>query len=187
MSKHQLEPEHWIDRYGDVLLNYALLRIPERDIARDLVQDTFVSALNTVDTFRGEASEKSWLFLILRSRILDYYKKKKEVIQSDLQGQDADDADDDFFDEKGFWLPDKRPQDWSTDRAIASKEFMQVLDGCLKRLKAKQRDAFAMKYLEDLETEEICKELSVSSSNYWILIHRAKLQLRSCLEQTWLN
>jgi RNA polymerase sigma-70 factor (ECF subfamily) len=95
--------------------------------------------------------------------------------------------DDDFFNEKGFWIADKRPQEWSTDKAIASKEFMQVLSSCMGRLKDNQRDAFAMKFIEGLETEEICKELGVSSSNYWILIHRAKLQLRTCLEKTWLN
>jgi len=184
MKSHQLSPSSWIENYGDMLLQYAIQRVPERDVAKDLVQDAFVTALKGKENFRGEISEKNWLFLILRSRILDYYKKRKEVLAGDLTPDEED--DDGFFDERGHWLKDRLPQAWSTDEKVRQDEFKQVLHGCLGRLKDRQRDAFAMKYIEGLETEEVCKELNVSSSNYWVLIHRAKLQLRDCLEKTWI-
>lgn len=186
MEKHKLVPEQWIDKYGDQLLRYALLRIPERDIARDLVQDTFVTALKSIESFRGELSEKNWLFLILRSRMMDYYKKKKEYLAPDnTSNSDKDDLD--FFDEKGSWLKDKLPQEWTTDRTLQTNEFMQVFEQCMNLLKINQKEAFAMKYVEGLDSEKICKELNVTSSNYWVLIHRAKLQLRDCLEKKWIN
>jgi RNA polymerase sigma factor (sigma-70 family) len=82
MAKHQLFPETWIDKYSDQLLGYAVTRLRDRDTAKDMVQETFFIALRSKDNYRGELSEKNWLYLILRSRILDFFKKKKEVLES---------------------------------------------------------------------------------------------------------
>ena len=184
MTKHQLNPDTWINLYADQLLSYALVRVPERDVAKDLVQDTFFSALKSKENFRGEISEKNWLYLILRSRILDYYKKRKEVLESDFG---TDDDDDDSFDNKGHWMDGKLPKEWSTDNIIQNKEFMQIFIQCKSALKEVQAQVFTMKYIDGEESETICKELEISSSNYWVLIHRAKLQLRSCIEKNWFD
>lgn len=185
MPDTQLNPTSWIENYGDMLLNYALVRVPERDIAKDLVQDTFVTALRTKEQYRGELSEKNWLFLILRSRILDYFKKKKELLAPSFSNDEE--VEYDPFDENGFWIKDSRPQEWSTDEAINQSEFQTVLKKCMDNLNKQHKDVFAMKYIEGLETEDVCKELSISSSNYWVLVHRAKLKLRKCLEVNWIN
>ena len=184
MSKHQLTPENWINLYADQLLSYDIVRVPERDAAKDLVQDTFFTALKSKDSFRGEISEKNWLYLILRSRILDYYKKKKEVLESDF---DSDDNDDDSFDDKGHWMDSRMPKNWSTDDIIQNKEFMHTFLRCKAALKEVQAQVFTMKYIDGEDSETICKELGISSSNYWVLIHRAKVQLRSCLEKNWFD
>lgn len=181
MTKHTLTPENWIGLYADQLLSYAVVRVPERDAAKDLVQDTFFTALRSKDNFRGEISEKNWLYLILRSRILDYYKKRKEVLESDL----AADDDDDTFDDNGHWMDSRLPQEWSTDSIVQNKEFMHVFLQCKSGLKVLQAQVFSMKYIDGEETETICKELGITSSNYWVLIHRAKLQLRNCIEKNW--
>lgn len=184
MQKHNLEPENWVKKYGDMLLNYALVRVKERDMARDLVQDTFVTALKSIPTFRGEISEKNWLYLVLKTRILDFYKKKKEVLESDMK---KDDEDDDYFNDKGHWLKDKLPNEWTTERMVESEEFMQILLACKGKLNATQALVFTMKYLDGEEAEDICKELNISASNYWVIVHRAKLQLRHCLEKNWMS
>lgn len=184
MPTHQLNPDTWVDQYGDQLFNYALIRVKERDMARDLVQDTFVTALKSIPTFRGEISEKNWLYLILKSRILDYYKKKKEVLASDLKKEDADDE---YFMEKGHWLKDKMPNEWTTEKMVQSEEFMQVLTACTDQLSEAQALVFTMKYLDGEDSDTICKELEISPSNYWVIVHRAKLQLRNCLEKTWMS
>lgn len=184
MQKHQLNPETWVDQYGDMLLNYALVRVKERDVARDLVQDAFVTALKSEATFRGEISEKNWLYLVLKSRILDFYKKKKEVLASDFI---KNDEDDDYFMENGHWIKDKVPNEWTTEKMVQSEEFMAVLRACSDRLTKTQSVVFAMKYLDGEDSETICKELDISASNYWVIVHRAKLQLRDCLEKTWMS
>lgn len=182
MAAHSLHPETWVESFGDLLLRFAIKRVPERDIARDLVQDTFVTAIKSKENYRGEISEKNWLFLILKSRILDHYKKKKETLASDLV---SDDDDDQFFGPKGNWLQDKLPKEWTTDKMVRNNEFMEVLEACRDKLKDMQRLVFTMKYIDGEEAEDICKELDISSSNYWVLVHRAKLKLRQCIEVNW--
>lgn len=185
MPRHELRPDTWVDQYSDALFRHALLRVRDRDLARDLVQETFFIALRSKDGFRGEVSEKNWLFLIMRSRLMDYYKKKKEVLESSLPRQE--DNDDGYFSENGHWSREEGPESWHPDRMAESSEFMEILRKCKERLNELQEMVFTMKYLDDIDSEIICKELNISSSNYWVLVHRAKLQLRRCLDKNWMR
>ncbi len=180
MGKHQLNPEHWVATYGDMLLSYAQTRVNDRELAKDLVQESFLVAFRSKDQYRGELSEKNWLYLVLRSRILDHFKKKSEVAFSKL-GPDQDD-DDVHFTEKGHWKKGAAPQQWNADRLALSNEFYSSLSDCKDALPDKQNAAFTLKYLEQKDSEDICKELDISASNYWVLIHRAKLALQDCLQ-----
>jgi RNA polymerase sigma-70 factor (TIGR02943 family) len=182
--KHILNPEAWVELHGDALLRFALFRVADRDTALDLVQDTFVTALRTQAQYRGELSEKNWLFLILRSRILDHCKKKNEAYFSELESEENEDP---FFDQKGHWLAKWAPKAWTTDQVVEQNEFMQVFEYCRSKLKALQKTVFTLKHIEEEEAESICKELGLLSSNYWVLMHRARLQLRTCIEVNWFN
>jgi len=187
MAKHELYPDTWIDVYSDQMLGYAITRVQDRDLAKDLVQESFFVALRSRQTYRGELSEKNWLYLILRSRILDHYKKKKEVTESQLQNNRNDEGEGDNFLENGAWKADTAPKEWNADRMVESKEFMVVLNKCRSRLTDMQQSVFTLKFIDGETSEDICKELDITSSNYWVLVHRAKLQLRSCLEKNWMT
>lgn len=180
MGKHQLKPEGWIETYGDMLLSYANARVNDRELSKDLVQESFLVAFRSKDQYRGELSEKNWLYLVLRSRILDHFKKKSEIPFSNL-GSDQDE-DDVHFTEKGHWKKSAAPQQWNADQLAVSNEFNEALNSCKESLPGKQNAAFTLKYLDQKDSEEICKELDISASNYWVLIHRAKLALQDCLQ-----
>ncbi|HAW20784.1 MAG TPA: RNA polymerase subunit sigma-70 [Flavobacteriales bacterium] len=186
MAKHPLFPDTWIDKYSDQLLGYAVTSLRDRDTAKDMVQETFFIALRSKENYRGELSEKNWLFLILRSRILDYFKKKKEVLESQLIKNDGDEDSSQFL-ETGAWDNDAAPKEWAADRMVESKEFMSVLQQCRDGLSDMQQSVFTLKFIEGIESDVICKELDITSSNYWVLVHRAKLQLRKCLEINWMK
>ncbi|MDC1221046.1 sigma-70 family RNA polymerase sigma factor [Salibacteraceae bacterium] len=186
MPKHQLPPDTWIDKFSDQMLGFAVTRVRDRDTAKDLVQESFFVALRSKDQYRGELSEKNWLYLILRSRILDHYKKKKEVLESQMKGSEGDEVNENFM-ENGAWNMDAAPKEWEADRMVESKEFMEVLDQCRDRLSELQQAIFTLKYIDGESSEDICKELDITSSNYWVLVHRAKLQLRNCLEIKWMT
>jgi RNA polymerase sigma-70 factor (TIGR02943 family) len=187
---HELDPPRWIDRYSDLLFRFALLRINDREEARDLVQETFVAAWKGVRDFKGAASEKTWLLSILRNKVIDHYRKEARSPIDRLEGRrlNGDQQEEQvYFNESDYWRPAQYPRDWgiSYGHAVEKNEFYAVLKACRDKLQRIQAAVFAMKYLDDLDSEDICKELNITSSNYWVLLHRAKLHLRGCLEKNW--
>ncbi len=192
VEKQQLDPTKWIEQYADVLFSYAFARINRRDVAEDLVQDTFLSALKAKDTFRNESSEKTWLIAILKRKIIDHYRKKST--QSELNILDREKRDgfiDHFFEsdggKEGHWTNTAAPKPWGGDfeTEVEKDEFQTVLKDCLGKLPEKWSAVFTLKNMDDLDSDEICKELQIAPSNYWVIMHRAKLQLRECMEMNW--
>lgn len=182
----QIDPGQWVDNYGDGLYSYALYRLENKALAEELVQETFVSALGTKSNFTGKSSEKTWLYSILKNKIYDHLRRKyKETPMVSEQLETI--IEEDFFDSKGAWK--KRPGRWkeNPEQNFEEKEFMTILQDCTGRLPAKQGHAFLMRELDDLDSEEICKVLGVSSTNYWVLMHRARLTIRNCLEHNWFH
>lgn len=186
MEHPLLKPDNWINAYADALYGYTMVRVNDSGLAEDLVQETFLSAWKARDSFKGEASEKSWLFSICKNKIIDHYRKKSKEIVKPLPGKDGSDV---FFDDVDHWTDTHQPKDWGMDfnQNIDKKEFFSILEGCKKKLQLQQQAVFVMKYMEDMDSAEICKALDITPSNYWVLIHRAKLQLRTCLEKNWIN
>lgn len=183
--KPTLQADEWVNKYADMLYNYTITRVNDKGTAEDLVQDTFLSAWRAKDSYNAEASEKTWLFAICKNKIIDHYRKK-----STGKEQYAElDTTSHFFDDAEHWTKQDQPNEWgiSYTSTVETKEFYGILEYCKKKLQEMQRNVFVMKYMEDLEAEEICKVLNISSSNYWVIIHRAKLQLRKCIEQNWVN
>ena len=181
-----LNPETWPDLYADELYSFARWKVGDEDIARDLVQDTFLSGFKNKDGFRGDSSERTWLFAILRNKILDHYRSKyrKPIHEStDLNSEDG------HFKKNGHWNAESLPGSWDadTDSLVQNKEFFLILERCKDRLSAQQKLVFVLKYLEDRDADEICKELNIQSSNYWVILHRARVQLRDCLQKNWFN
>lgn len=180
----QIDPNEWVDTYGDGLYSYALYRVDNKNLAEELVQETFVAALGSRAGFAGKSSEKTWVYSILKNKIYDHFRKKyKETPTSADQLEGL--MEDDFFDSKGGWR--KMPERWAENpqKNFEEKEFMSVLRVCLDGLPAKQGHAFLLRELDDMDNEEICKVLGVSSTNYWVLMHRARLKIRKCLENNW--
>lgn len=194
-SKYSCDPKNWVDHYSNELFRFTVTRVKNREIAEDLVQDTFLSGLKSRENFRGDCHEKSWLYNILRNKIIDHYRKKtnQEIKQSSMAVEDSDDDrfDRQFFQEagkwEGHWKKEARPGKWgdSADHLLEKEEFMEFLMLCLSLLPDTWSKVFSLKNIEEYTTKEVCKELDITPSNLWTIIHRAKLQLRGCLEKRW--
>ena len=184
-----IAPAEWVKKYADNLFKHAIVRVSDRETARDLVQETFLSALQNLALFRGESSEKTWLYSILKNKIIDHYRKTAGRDNLFVSREDGEPILDFYFDEEGEWKETTHPNPWERNTAddLSSKEFHDILQKCLSKLTAQCRAVFVFKYLEELEFEEICKELSITTSNYWVRMHRAKLQLRQCIEKKWIR
>jgi RNA polymerase sigma-70 factor (ECF subfamily) len=199
MSKtqnHSCNPSDWVEVYSNEFFKFAVYRTSNHQVAEDLVQDTFLSGLKALKKFRGDCSEKSWLYNILRNKIIDHYRKKtNQEIKKSNSFENSD--DDTFFQQffkseganSGHWNSNSSPLEWdiAADSYIEQKEFLQILQICLSALPELWSKVFSLKNIDDYSTKEICKELNITSSNQWTIIHRAKLQLRACLEKKWLD
>ncbi len=184
-------PHLWLDTYGDELYRFALGRVGGDEVqAEELVQETFLSALSALDTFRGEASERTWLFVILRRKIIDFYRRRARHPEVSLDAvTPAGPVEAAFFrPENGHWRPEQYPAAWQTaDGALEQQELQATIRGCQQKLPPQHAAVFAMRFVEELTAEEICQELAITPSNYWVIVHRAKLQLRRCLEKHGLS
>lgn len=186
---NSIDPNEWLTTYADELFSYAMTKTSNVELAEDLVQETFLAGLKSLANFKAESSERTWLYSILKNKIADHYKKASTRYEINNSKFIIDDNSflDNFFDEDGVWNENAAPISWGIDynNAIENKELAQVLGGCIKKLPPNQKQLVLLKIVEEEETEKICKELSITATNYWVIIHRAKLLLRACIEKNW--
>ena len=180
------DPETWVDQYGDYLYRYALSRIQDPVIAEDFVQETFLAALDTREAFQGRSSERTWLTAILKHKIIDHLRKAGRKQSLENTGLHNDPVNE-FFDERGHWRM-KLPR-WSSNPAklFERKEFWKVLSDCLSELPARLAHAFRLREMDGLSSGEICEILEISTSNCSVMLHRARLRLRGCIEKNWFS
>ncbi len=184
---NELKPEYWVDNYTDYLYSLAYLKTSSREDAEDLVQDTFLAAFRAKDGYRGESAEKTWLTAILKNKLVDYYRKKnsQQPLESYIQ-ETASSFNNSVFDEHNFGRFKNliRPNYFSKsgEEYLLGNEFQRILEDCILKMPSKLRSVFVAKYIEEEESDQICKAHNISSSNYWVVIHRSKIVLRACLE-----
>lgn len=183
-----IDPRQWVKKYADYLYTYAVTRINDEEQARDLVQETFLAALEKVKTFEGRSSESTWLTAILKNKIIDIYRKKSSGLIRKSDVDEAETAQKDFFDpEDGHWNEDYRPKEMGAEEdLLVSAEFSIIFQKCMGKLPALWSSVFTMKHVDDEVTENICEALKITPSNFWVIIHRAKLNLRACLQKNWI-
>ncbi len=178
-----LKPETWVEKYGDSLYNYAYVRVNHAETARNLVQEVFLLALQARDSFKGKSSEQTILTTILRNKIIDYYRTKEKATQTLLHDSLP------FKDRgmlSGHWRKSGAPDNWkkNAEKLIENEELAEALQKCLGHLPYQWRSSFFLKKIDEESTENVCKELEIPASNVWIILHRARLKLRECLEKS---
>ena len=184
-----LDPKKWTSTFADELFRYAMSKTGKLELSEDLVQETFLGGLKAMGSFKGQCSERTWLFTILKFKISDHYRKasNKYEVNNSLFSFEDHSAIDDYFNEDGDWVKEAAPKSWGPDASVVmeNKELANALNFCIDKLPENQKQLILLKMVEEEETENVCKELNITTTNYWVIIHRAKLQLRACLEKNW--
>lgn len=174
----------WVERHADVLFRYALQRVHRRDVAEELVQETFLAALRARRDFAGESSEQTWLVGILRHKIVDHIRRTARL-RSARRELSGGSAAEDCFRPDGRWK--EAPSDWGSDPVtiLSRQDFWSVFEKCFARLPPPLADTFVLRELEERPPSEVCESLEITSSNLWVRLHRARLLLKECLEKNW--
>jgi RNA polymerase sigma-70 factor, ECF subfamily len=180
----------WVDQHGDYLFKYALFRLRDASAAEDAVQETFLAALKAYAKFEGRGSERTWLVGILKHKITDHFRK---IVREAPLGEGEDDGPEhnEFFTRKdewtNHWNNDYAPTEWhwTPEQLVERGDFWKVFNDCLAPLPQRTAVAFTFREVDGLSSEEICELLSISVNNLWVILHRARLHLRNCLEFNW--
>ena len=177
-----------LDQHRSYLMRVARLQLRDEAQAEDVVQETLLAAL-AGSGFSGKSSLRTWLTGILKHKIVDAIRKKQRepTVASafgDLESEmDIEDFDA-LFNERGGW--EAKPADWGNpEEALNQRQFLDMMDFCLEKLPANTARVFMMREVMELETDEICKELAIKANNLWVILYRARMALRECLEQNW--
>ena len=184
-----LNPNTWVKTHADYLYTFAIVRINDKDLAKDLVQETFLAALQRAHAFEGKSTERTWLTAILKNKIIDIYRKKSAGLNKGTDILTAEAQQQDFFDDHdGHWAVKHSPKPFGieNDDPLQNKEFNRILQQCMQKLPGLWLSVFTMKHMDDATSENICTELKISTNNFWVIIHRAKLNLRACLQKNWI-
>ncbi|MBS1603580.1 MAG: sigma-70 family RNA polymerase sigma factor [Bacteroidetes bacterium] len=188
-----LDPRQWVGLHADYLYSYAIARLDDEEQARDLVQETFLAALERTGQFRGNSSERTWLTSILKHKIIDVYRKRNSGLADrgrlPAQRQADREPEQEFFEaDNGHWKEAYAPQALGIENEdpLTNKELTTILQLCLKKLPALWLSVFTMKHMDEAATEMICDQLKLTPGNFWVIIHRAKLNLRACIQKAWM-
>ncbi len=172
----------WVELYSDQLYTWAYYKTSDRETAEDLVQETFLAAVHSFQKFEGKSEPKTWLLSILKNKIADHFRKAYRNNANNNVSFSQ------FFDSNEDWITDQRPQQWKDDdeqHLLDNYDFKKILNDCLGKLPSNWKASVLLKFMDEKDSNEICQELEIAPTNYWQILHRAKLQLRKCLELNW--
>ena len=175
------------DQFRGYLMRYATLQLRDQTAAEDVVQETLLAALQGGSRFSGRSSVRTWLTGILKHKIIDQVRRQSReqpLIQNEDDERSEAEVVDALFKANGHWH--SFPANWGDpDNALENKEFWQTFEMCARLMPAKTARVFMMREVMELSTEEICKDLHITPTNCWVMLHRARLTLRECLETKW--
>ena len=186
----KIDPSAWVDEHGDCLFRYAMVRLRDESAAEDIVQETLLSAIQSLASYSGKSGERTWLVGILKHKLIDHFRKASREISFDPSETDLSEFDplfertDEF---KDHWHDTLSPRIWkqSPEDALQQDAFFGVLQNCLGKLPERVANCFAMREMNGLESDEICEILGLSPNNFWVMMHRARMSLRRCIEINW--
>ncbi|MDQ3817286.1 MAG: sigma-70 family RNA polymerase sigma factor [Acidobacteriota bacterium] len=184
------DPAQWVDQHGDYLFRYAVFRLRDTSLAEDILQEALLAALQSYHNFEGRGSERTWLVGILKHKVMDHYRRTgRETPESQFESDTFEHEE--LFREsgkwEGHWIADKAPTEWNDNPAELAEqsEFWVVFQNCLSPLPPRTANAFTLREVDGLTSEEICEVLNIRVNNLWVMLHRARLHLRQCLEANW--
>jgi RNA polymerase sigma-70 factor (TIGR02943 family) len=180
------DADAWLDKHGDALFRYAMFRVRDSAAAEDLVQETLLAALRGYDKFQRRGAERTWLIGILKHKIVDHFRRSRREAQLNI----FDDwfVESEFFEATaGDWNTERAPTDWraSPNQLVERISFWKAFNDCLAHMPARTATVFTLREFDGLQSDAICETLGITVNNLGVLLHRARMHLRNCLEMNW--
>ncbi|MFA7556082.1 MAG: RNA polymerase factor sigma-70 [Spongiibacteraceae bacterium] len=180
----------YLKKLRSQMLKFATLQLRDEALAEDAVQEALMGALKNAKAFNRRSALKTWVFAILKNKIADVLRKGQRTLEASrlLRDNEEENNLDELFNSKGLWQVDERPAAWSQPmESVKSDHFWQIFEACLSGLPENQSRLFMMREFIELDSAEICENMNISTSNLHVMLYRARLRLRECLENHWFS
>ena len=185
----QLQSPAFLIDLRQQMLKFAILQLSSFQLAEDAVQEALASAYQHIDSFTGRAAFKTWVFAILKNKIIDLIRQKSRLMtMSELfNDEESELSIDALFDASGHWHKYEAPQAWpSPEEMLEQQDFWIIFNACLNHLPAQYAQVFMLREMIELGSDEICEKLGITVTNLNVLMYRSRTRLRECLENKWL-
>jgi RNA polymerase sigma-70 factor (ECF subfamily) len=178
------DPNTWFEQHGDYLYRFALSRVRRAEAAEDLVQETLLAAWRTRSEYDGRSSERTWLTAILKYKVIDWLRRRVKE-ENQLQTFEEDKFLDEFFDSRGHWRAS--PSRWRrySVEPLDREQFWSIFQNCQSKLPMRLNEVFVLRYLDETASDVMCEELGLSQRNLWVMLHRARMRMWTCLSKNW--
>jgi len=178
-------PHTWLNEHGDYLYRYAMSRLHDSEAASDILQETLLAGWKGYANFSGNSAIRTWLVGIMKHKVIDHIRK--EIRTRDLTEAAESDPTSAYFDADGSWH--EAPQAWHENPEVLcnSEQFQRVLDGCINKLSERQQLVFRMRDITGEDSGTVCEACDITPTNLHVLLHRARMALRPCLQHHWFN
>jgi RNA polymerase sigma-70 factor (ECF subfamily) len=187
-TSQQFYDHQFIEDLRRQMLKFAIQQMGNEGLAEDAVQEALIGAFKNADSFKGKAAFKTWVFSILKNKIADSIRQRRHLVEPGrlVPGDEENENFEEFFDERGFWQPEERPMSWGNpEESVRNLHFWQVFEACLDHLPGQQGKVFMMREFIEMDSQEICDALGITLSNLNVMLYRARVRLRECIENKW--
>jgi RNA polymerase sigma-70 factor (ECF subfamily) len=186
-NKSLMDPDSWLNEYGDYLFRYALLQLKDESAAEDAVQDALMSAYRAREQFQGNSTPKTWLMTILRNKVIDIARKRQRDALVQIESIDDDPIVNEHFNSAGIWSRWLNSWGSNPEKLYEQKDFVEQVKHCLDKLPENLRQVFILKNVDNLTTDEICNAMSINANNVWVILYRSRMRLRKCIDANWVH
>jgi RNA polymerase sigma-70 factor (ECF subfamily) len=183
-SPNAVNPQIWVEEYRDSLFKYALTSLRDADLAEESIQETFLAALQSRKSFRGLASEKTWLISILKRKIYDHFRRISRDRQFNVTSH-SESMCNDIFDNKGMPAAGASISLFDPSKAYEQKEFLKIIGHALSEIPGRLAQVFILREVIELSNQEICEFMGISIGNFYVMMHRARKRLRQSMQLRW--
>lgn len=182
----QFSDPEFIEDLRRQMLKFAIQQMGNEGLAEDAVQEALIGAFKNAGSFEGKAAFKTWVFSILKNKIADSIRQRRHFVEPGCLVHGDEDNFDELFDERGFWQPEERPGSWGNpEESVRNQHFWRVFEACLDHLPGQQGRVFMMREFIEMDSQEICDSVGITLSNLNVMLYRARIRLRECLENNW--
>ncbi len=180
-----------VNKHHSALIRMALGHVADREVAEEVVQDTWMAVIEGLARFEGRSSLRTWIFGILIHKAKDRgVREKRHTTFSEFDSHNDDNeeaVDPSRFHQSGEWaghwaFPPQPWDDQTPEKLLASRQAVNTMNKAIDSLPRTLKDVLILRDIKGIEAKEVCELLKITETNLYVRLHRARERVRVAVE-----